>query len=71
MNISQKEEFRYQFAGMAMQAIIQASTTPLIKRDIDILFEHNPCMSIGKNIAILSLLYADALIAELDRKDKP
>lgn len=49
MNISQREEFRYWYAGLAMQAVIQEN------RDV-------------KETVRLALEFADALIAELNKK---
>lgn len=89
MNISQKEEFRYQYAGMAMQAIILAvelSNNYNPKNDhrfkhelsgyaLDLCEEEvmgeDAVEFIQDGIAKVAVLAADALIAELDRKDKP
>lgn len=62
MNSNQKEEFRYQFAGMAMQGMISnhVCMENLAKKDI----------SIGPFIAYQAALYADNLINELERVRK-
>ena len=71
MDKEKKEEYRYQFAGMAMQAIIRASWTgtgneignelaELAKKhklDLDTFIAHN------------AVIYADALIKELEREE--
>jgi hypothetical protein len=49
MNISQREEFRYWFAGLAMQALIPEN------------------MKVEETVQ-LAKEFADALIAELDKK---
>lgn len=55
MNISQKDEFRYWYAGLALQAIIIARVTN--KKDV-----------VFDIVARESVNIADALIAELDKK---
>lgn len=63
MNISQKEEFRYQFAGMAMQAI-------LIGASIDGSAESVMASNNGRiGTAVIAKAFADALIEELDKKE--
>ena len=55
MNSNQKEEFRYQYAGMAMQSLI-AHGHPDV---------HDP-----KGCAKRAVLFANALINELEKGDK-
>ena len=67
MNITQKQEFRYQYAGMALQAIITNSEfMDSVKRISD-----EVQMDFKEAAASVAVEFADALIAELDRKDKP
>ena len=67
MNINQKQEFRYQYAGMALQAIITNSEfMDSVKRISD-----EAQMDFKEAAASVAVEFADALIAELDRKDKP
>ena len=63
MNISQKEEFRYQYAGMALQAIL---TNKNLTSYTDSRSEY-----FRRDAVTLAVKFADALIAELDREDKP
>lgn len=68
MNISQKEEFRYWFAGMALQAMVSNPTAEVNEMLID---EEMEALDIEYIPAIASLArcYANALIAELDKKE--
>ena len=62
MNINQKEEFRYLYAGMAMQALLEPGNGQFLRN-----------MAFGNNKQFASMLvenavfYADALIAELEK----
>ena len=67
MNINQKEEFRYQYAGMALQAFITNNEfMSSVKRIAD-----EVQMDFKEAAASVAVEFADALIAELDGKDKP
>lgn len=80
MNISQKEEFRYQFAGIAMQALIQIASHMDLNEEIDPLEEPNDLINSlrfqmsefgwEEAVALEARLVADALIKELDKTDK-
>ena len=65
MNILQKEELRYQFAGMAMQAILIGTS---IDGGLAIVMATNDGR---KGTAVSARAFADALIEELDRRDEP
>lgn len=72
MNINQKQEFRYQYAGMALQAMITAAWSN--KETQSLIFEsakRHGFSSLRDYLADEAVGFADALIAELDRKDKP
>ena len=72
MNISQQDEFRYQYAGMAMQAMITAAWSN--KETQSLIFEsakRHGFSSLRDYLADEAVGFADALIAELDRIDKP
>lgn len=78
MNSNQREEFRYQFAGMAMQALIQIASHMDLDEEIDLLEMPNDLMislhfqmnelSWERAVALEARLVADALIKELDEK---
>jgi hypothetical protein len=53
MNISQKDEFRYIFAGLAMMGMVSRSGIKLLT----------------KQIAHEAVIMADALIEEIDKKE--
>ena len=53
MNISQKEEFRFIFAGLAMMGMVSRSGIKLLT----------------KQIAHEAVIMADALIEEIDKKE--
>lgn len=63
MNITQKEEFRYQYAGMAMQAHI---SNKAFMKNLEIEFEKRK-NDIPKAVAAYAVDYADALIDELEK----
>lgn len=63
MNISQKEEFRYHFAGMAMQALLEPGNTQFLR---NMAFDNNK--QFAEMLVENAVFYADALIAELDKK---
>lgn len=66
MNITQKQEFRYQFAGMAMQAILSSAL-----QDKDPLSALAMMTNEGmEGTAKIAAGYADALIKELDYREK-
>lgn len=66
MNITQKQEFRYKFAGMAMQAILSSAL-----QDKDPLSALAMMTNEGmEGTAKIAVGYADALIKELDERDK-
>lgn len=66
MNITQQQEFRYQFAGMAMQAILSSAL-----QDKDPLSALAMMTNEGmEGTAKIAAGYADALIKELDERDK-
>lgn len=81
MNITQQQELRYQFAGMAMQALIKIAAKMDTTEKTDYLDEQNDLLSSllfqmqqyspEIAVAIIAREFADALIAELDRKGKP
>lgn len=81
MNITKKQEFRYQFAGMAMQALIQIASHMDLNEEIDLLDEPNDLISSlrfqmkelswERAVALEARIAADALIKELDSKNKP
>lgn len=66
MNITQQKEYRYQFAGMAMQALLEPGNAQFLR---DMAFDNNK--QFAKMLAENAVFYADALIKELDSKDKP
>ena len=80
MNITQKEEFRYQYAGMAMQAIIQIASRMDFTEEIALSEIPNDLiqslrfqmeeMSWERAVALEASLVADALIAELEKGKK-
>lgn len=80
MNITQKEEFRYQYAGMAMQAIIQIASRMDFTEEIALSEIPNDLiqslrfqmeeMSWERAVALEARLVADALIAELEKEKK-
>ncbi len=63
MNITQQKEYRYQFAGMAMQALLEPGNAQFLR---DMAFDNNK--QFAKMLAENAVFYADALIAELDKK---
>lgn len=69
MNITQQQEFRYQFAGMAMQAIVSAIASSRTTQ-----FELNESAKLAgfdkltDYVALQATYYADALIKKLDEK---
>ena len=63
MNINQREEFRYQFAGQAMQALLEPGNAEFLR---NMAFDNNK--QFASMLAENAVFYADALIAELDRK---
>lgn len=67
MNISQKDEFRYHFAGMAMQGILANSEMMESVQRVSISAQ----MDWKDALASVSVEFADALIKELDSRDKP
>ena len=81
MNITQKQAYRYQFAGMAMQALIQIASHMDLNEEIDLLDEPNDLISSlrfqmkelswERAVALEARIVADALIKELDNKNKP
>ena len=68
MNISQKDEFRYWFAGLALQGIL-SNNTYMQKKCLELrdmgLGEHDA----EKYIVVDAVDCADALIAELQRTE--
>lgn len=66
MNITQQKEYRYQFAGMAMQALLEPGNAQFLR---DMAFDNNK--QFAKMLAENAVFYADTLIKELDSKDKP
>lgn len=80
MNITQKEEFRYQYAGMAMQAIIQIASRIDFTEEIGLSEMPNDLiqslrfqmeeMSWERAVALEARLVADALIDELEKEKK-
>lgn len=72
MNITQKQEFRYQYAGMALQAMITAVWSN--KEMQDVIFDaakSHGFSSLRNYLTAEAVVFADALIAELDSEDKP
>lgn len=69
MNISQKEEFRYWFAGMALQALLSNSE---VLESLVLIAKRTGEESFQKPeaIAVLAKSYADALIDLLDKKEE-
>ena len=63
MNSNQKEEFRFMFAGMAMQAHISNQT---FMKNLEIEWEKRKT-EIPKSVAVYAVAYADALIDELEK----
>ncbi len=63
MNINQREEFRYQFAGQAMQALLEPGNAEFLR---NMAFDNNK--QFASMLAENAVFYADVLIAELDRK---
>lgn len=63
MNINQREEFRYQFAAQAMQALLEPGNAEFLR---NMAFDNNK--QFASMLAENAVFYADALIAELDRK---
>lgn len=67
MNMNQKEEFRYWFAGLALQGIL-SNNTYMQKKCLELrdmgLGEHDA----EKYIVVDAVDCADALIAELEKK---
>lgn len=63
MNSNQKEEFRYQFASMAMQALLEPGNAQFLR---DMAFDNNK--QFASMLAENAVFYADILIAELDKK---
>lgn len=63
MDISQKEEFRYHFAGMAMQELLKPGNAQFLR---NMAFDNNK--QFAKMLAENAVFYADTLIAELDKK---
>lgn len=66
MNITQKEEFRYQFAGMAMQAIITNSKLVYSVKNVSGIAH----MDFKDAMASIAVEFADALINELEKGNK-
>jgi hypothetical protein len=80
MNISQKEEFRYKFAGQVLPQLIDIASKLDTTQEIDFLNENQLIASLRfqlqefepeKACALIARKFADALIAELDRENKP
>ncbi|MBQ8958084.1 MAG: hypothetical protein IJ057_06235 [Bacteroidales bacterium] len=67
MNITQKQELRCQYAGLAMHAIIANCTL----MDSVIRISDQELMKFEETMAITAVKFADSLIAELDREEKP
>ena len=63
MNITQQKEYRYQFAGMAMQALLEPGNAQFLR---DMAFDNNK--QFASMLAENAVFYADTLIAELDKK---
>lgn len=72
MNITQQKEYRYQFAGMAMQAIVSAIAS---SRTTEVELNESAKIAgfnkLNDYVAEAAVCYADALIKKLDSKDKP
>lgn len=64
MKITQKQEFRYQFAGMAMQALLEPGNAQFLR---DMAFDNNK--QFAKMLAENAVFYADVLIKELDYRE--
>ena len=72
MNIPQKQEYRYQFAGMAMQAMINAIwSNPTTQDEVTATAKRKGYSCLRDWVADEAADYADALIKELDSRDKP
>jgi hypothetical protein len=72
MNISQQDEFRYKYAGMAMQAMITAVwSNEKVQDNVIQAAKRRGFSSLMDYLADEAVGFADALIAELDRIDKP
>lgn len=72
MNITQKQEYRYQFAGMAMQAMINAIwSNPTTQDEVTATAKRKGYSCLRDWVADEAADYADTLIKELDSKDKP
>ena len=73
MNINQKQEFRYQFAGMAMQAMINAIwsiwSNPRMQDEVTATAKRKGYKCLRDWVADEAADYADALIKELDSRD--
>lgn len=66
MNSNQREEFRYQFAGQALQGTLaNAELMDSVKRIAD-----EAQIDFKEAAASFAVEFADALIAELDKKGK-
>lgn len=74
MNITQKEEFRYRYAGQAMQALI--GDPAFIRNSFDLAMDSIGIENIKGDVlfdfvrdrvAHIAVLFANALIAELEK----
>lgn len=69
MNIIQKQEFRYKFAGMAMQAIVNAIWSNEKTQEETIkTFKRLGYSNNFDYVAATSVEYADSLIKELEEE---
>ncbi len=69
MNITQQQEFRYQFAGMAMQAIVSAiASSRTTQIELNELARTLGFEGLNDYVAKEAVCYADALIKKLDEK---
>lgn len=69
MNITQQQEFRYQFAGMAMQAIVSAiSSSRTTQIELNESAKIAGFNKLNDYVAEVAVCYADALIKKLDEK---
>lgn len=70
MNITQKQEFRYQFAGMVMQAIVSAiSSSRTTQIELNESAKAAGFDKLNDYVAEVAVCYADALIKKLDYRE--
>lgn len=70
MNINQKQEFRYQYAGMAMQAMINAIwSNPTTQDEVTATAKRKGYSCLRDWVADEAADYADALIKKLNTEE--